>query len=120
MIYYCLFFLFVLATSLDRKELKKLQTIFTPILFGILVLFLGLQLRAIESYVIKEEAARWWLKNVKKEASFVSAATTEVALNAPEPVTRSKRTITPPRWIAWVLISFGGVVILHSMALAKP
>jgi hypothetical protein len=31
-----------------------------------------------------------------------------------------QKTIQPPEWIGWCLMSIGGVLILHSLAMRKP
>ena len=30
------------------------------------------------------------------------------------------RTVKPPEWLGWCLISVGGVVLLHALAMKKP
>ena len=31
-----------------------------------------------------------------------------------------RKTVVPPDWIGWALVSLGSVLILHALALPKP
>lgn len=88
-------------------------------MIGLIVLALGIQFRVVDSVTLTEEASSFIAKRIVKQQAaageippaFVPAAETQVA---------SKRTINPPEWLGWALISVGGVLILHSLAMQKP
>lgn len=90
-------------------------------LMGLIVLFLGLQVKCVSAYVLTEKAAKVVAKGLGKDQTpadagtrlqaFASAATTPAA---------ARRTIQPPAWLGWALISIGGVLVLHSLAMNKP
>jgi hypothetical protein len=31
-----------------------------------------------------------------------------------------KKVVQPPEWLGWCLMSIGGVLVLHSLAMRKP
>ena len=81
---------------------------------GLVVLFIGIQLRYVQSYTLNEPTSKFIAAQLgdagaAKPASFMPAA-------GPTP----RRTITPPPWLGWVMISFGSVLVLQSLAMPKP
>jgi hypothetical protein len=38
----------------------------------------------------------------------------------PSIATGPMRTVTPPDWIGWALLSVGSVLVLHSLVMPKP
>ena len=84
---------------------------------GIIVLLLGLQLRAGESCVLNEETTRWLMDQSDDPAVQLATKAGEV-LPAVAPTLR--KTIVPPQWIGWASLSLGSVLILHALALPKP
>ena len=88
---------------------------------GLVLLFLGLQIKFVDSYVLTENAASFVAKRMGKDQpadsgvianSFASAGS---ASPAPQ-----HRTFQPPTWLGWALMSVGAVLILHSLAMGKP
>jgi hypothetical protein len=43
-----------------------------------------------------------------------------VTLSTQSPLTTNRKRIRPPRWLHLALLSAGGVLVLHSLALKKP
>jgi hypothetical protein len=82
-------------------------------LVGLVVLLLGLQFRAVETYVLNERASKFLAERLPAVAaaddSFLASA-------GPTP----KRTIKVPTWIGYAAISVGAVLILHSLAMKRP
>ena len=92
------------------------------LLLGLIILYLGLQCRFVESFVLNERASRFLAsrseetKAITPGVNLAAAKTvfTVAAVGAP------LKTVTPPKWIGWALISIGSVLILHSLAMSKP
>jgi hypothetical protein len=84
-------------------------------LIGLVILFLGLQFRMVESYVLNDKASAFLSQRLKLVASsegdgsFMPAA-------GPAPL----RTVRPPVWLGYAFISVSAVLILHSLAMKKP
>ena len=84
---------------------------------GLIVLLFGIQLRLVESYLLNEETTRWLMQQSGDAAvQVVSKASELLPAAGPGP----RKTIVPPDWIGWAMISFGSVLVLHSLALPKP
>jgi hypothetical protein len=80
---------------------------------GLIVLLLGLQFRLVDSVVLTEPATRFVVEKFE---------TGELATTAPNWFAQTlpmKKVITPPKWIGWSLLSIGGVLVLHSLAMRK-
>jgi len=86
------------------------------LMIGLVVLALGMQFRMVESFVLNEKTTAMIAKQLKKEdtvtTTFVPSFTT-----APPP---SKRVVKPPRWLGYLLLSAGAVLVLHSLAMPRP
>jgi hypothetical protein len=83
-------------------------------LIGLVILLLGLQVRAVESYVLNEKASQFVAERMKLMASkdgetFMPAA-------GPTPL----RTVRPPIWLGYAFISVGAVLVLLSLAMKRP
>lgn len=82
-------------------------------MFGLVLLMLGIQFRLIDSIVLNEKASRFLAERMN-----VAAADGGSFLPAVGPTPR--RSVRPPQWLGWALISMGSVLILHSLAMKKP
>jgi hypothetical protein len=90
-------------------------------LIGLIVLYVGLQFRFVESYVLNEKSSRFLAQRLGSapEAPAINMiGLTQRIL--PGATTSAQRTMTPPEWIGWALISIGSVLVLHSLAMPKP
>ena len=90
-------------------------------ILGVVVLLAGIQLRFVDSYVLNESATKFLAEKFgtpgQETASSVMMPSLELAgPGASGPL----RTIKPPLWLSWALISLGSVLVLHSLALRKP
>ncbi len=86
-------------------------------MLGMLVLFLGIQFRVVDRYVLSDKATRILAKQMAGEDSAQAAALRAAdATNSPIP----QHVVEPPEWSGWCMISIGSVLILHSLALRKP
>ncbi|QDU91084.1 hypothetical protein Pla175_45020 [Pirellulimonas nuda] len=88
-------------------EFNRNQYFFT----GLVILLLGIQFRMVESYSLTPEAAKIVQKVGQDSAS--------VAASAP-PALAGSKSLSPPDWLGWCLMSVGSVLILHSLAMKKP
>jgi hypothetical protein len=85
---------------------------------GLVLLLLGLQFRYVDSFQLTESATDFLAKRVKKET--VTGPSPLVALfGQPQPVAGNK-TVRPPKWLGWSLVSIGAVLVLQSLAMKKP
>ena len=86
---------------------------------GLVILLLGVQFRLVDSFVLNEETAALVEKQLKitQVAATDSRAAAAVVQSTPGP---NLRVIRPPKWVGWALISVGGVLILHSLAMKRP
>ena len=85
-------------------------------IFGLVLLLAGVQLRLVETYVLNERASNFIAERVNHESS------SEEGLRAliPVPGQVQRRTIRPPDWLGFALMSVGTVLVLHSLAMKKP
>jgi len=87
-------------------------------LFGLVMLFLGVQLRMVDSFVLTPEATKVLAQTVGHPAAKADEIRQTAMLDSPAPVL--KKTVRPPEWIGWALLSFGAVLVLHSWAMPRP
>lgn len=87
-------------------------------LIGLVILFLGLQLRMVDTFVVNEDTAKFVAEQMNR-SEVASTNSMPISLNQTG-IPQVRRTIKPPRWIGWSLLSIGGIFVLHSLALRKP
>ena len=87
-------------------------------LVGLIILFLGIQFRMVESVTLNAKASAFLAKHLRRTSTGPVANAPPSVLGAAAPA--SHRTITPPRWLGWCLLSVGAVLVLHSFAMPKP
>jgi len=86
-------------------------------LAGLVLLFLGLQFRLVESFVLTPECTQILAERTGNRLAAVGAATPALT---PSDKPRAKKTVRPPDWLGWCLASVGAVLIMHSWAMRKP
>jgi hypothetical protein len=86
-------------------------------LAGLLLLFLGIEFRLIETVELTPELTQLLTERSNKPLASVSATAQTLI---PGDKSSAKRTVRPPDWVGWFLASIGGVLILHSLAMRKP
>lgn len=84
---------------------------------GLLVLFLGFQFRTVESYVLNEQTTNFIADKLGKSPVDQNNPF-RMIMPAAGPL--PKKTVRPPEWLGWCLMSVGGVLILHSLAMPRP
>jgi hypothetical protein len=88
---------------------------------GLVVLYAGLQFRCVESYVLNERASTFLAQrfgSADDAPRFLLGQALSPLL--PGRASGPLRTVTPPEWIGWALLSIGSVLVLHSLAMPKP
>jgi len=85
-------------------------------MLGIVVLFAGVQIRNVDSYVLNEKTSEFIAARISEQDGQVA----HTMFMLPEPATVLKRTVKPPPWLGWACISIGAVSVLHALALRKP
>ena len=85
---------------------------------GLVLLFLGIQFRLVDSVVLTSECTQLLAEATGKSAK--AADTSSPILQAFQRSAPVKKTVTPPDWLGWVLLSVGLVISLQSLAMKKP
>jgi len=82
-------------------------------LLGLVLLFLGIQFRLVDSVVLTPDFSRFLSQRFGQKSTnpvaFLPAAGPAVA-----------KTVRPPEWLGYSLMSIGSVLILHSLAMKRP
>lgn len=86
-------------------------------LAGLVLLFLGIQFRMVDSAVLTSEFTTFLAARVGHPA--VAAANAAESLTGAD-VKLPPKTVRPPEWLGWSLASIGSVLILHSLAMPRP
>ncbi len=87
-------------------------------LMGVVILFLGIQLRVVDTFVLNERATKVINSRIKQPAAESGMYTAQSRFDpylsyAGSPGLESaKRAITPPRWLGWSFCSIGAVLIV--------
>ena len=90
-------------------------------MIGVVLLALGIQFRLVDSVTLTQEASQFLAKQFQAKKAEPSDVPTAFVAAAEDPkVLAGKKTIKPPQWLGWALISMGGVLVLHSLAMPKP
>ncbi len=93
-------------------------------LAGLVILALGIQFRMVESVTLNKQCSEFLHKKFgKKEQTAAPQVANNVSFwtesKAVEAIP-SLRTVRPPRWLGFALLSVGAVLVLHSLAMPKP
>jgi uncharacterized membrane protein HdeD (DUF308 family) len=82
------------------------------LMFGVIVLLIGIQFRTFESFTMSEKATHF----IAARMQDTTAAATTIISASPVP----RKVLRPPQWLGWSLISVGSVLILHAFGMKKP
>ena len=91
-------------------DLNRHQFLF----IGLLVLLLGLQVRYVNAYVLNPQATQFLAEHTGQSSPSTSL------FSAAGAGAGARKTIQPPEWLSWCLISLGAVLVLHSLAMPRP
>jgi hypothetical protein len=82
---------------------------------GVIALLLGWQLRYVDSFVLNEKASTYLAQQFSEGPSVAAVGPDLRRFLGPTP--QFRRTVRPPRWVGFSLLSLGGVLVLHSFAM---
>ena len=86
-------------------------------LAGLVLVLFGLQFRLIDSVVLTPE----FTKFLADRAGYAFAPPGEATQTvAQAQAVLPAKTLHPPEWLGWALLSVGAVAVLHSLSLRKP
>lgn len=85
-------------------------------LVGLVIVALGVQLRMVETFVLNEKASRFLAERLP--GGMANADGDQAVMPAVGATPR--RTVRPPTWLGYALMSIGAVLILHSLAMKRP
>ena len=84
---------------------------------GLVLLFLGAQFRLVDSLVLTPELTQFLAEQTGHPLAAVNT-TTQSLMQLEKPIAR--KTVRPPDWLGWSLLSLGAVLVLQSVAMKKP
>jgi hypothetical protein len=80
-------------------------------LAGLVLLFLGIQFRMIDTVQLTPEFSQFLAERQGHPLAAVGTAGGKAT---------ARSTYQPPEWLGWMLGSAGAVLVLHSWAMSKP
>jgi hypothetical protein len=86
-------------------------------LVGLVLLLVGIQIHLVDSYVLTPEFTQILAERTGHPLASVNAATSALIQPDASPI---KKTISPPQWLGWAVMSIGSVLVLHAMGMKKP
>ena len=83
---------------------------------GLVLLFMGIEFRTIDSAVLTAEFTGIL---AKQSGSPVAAVNSVAEFLSPTKRPVLQKTVHPPEWIGWTLLTIGCVAVFHSLAMPK-
>jgi hypothetical protein len=84
---------------------------------GLACLLLGIQFRVVDSFELTPEFTQFLASRTGHPMASVNAAAQTLTLSD-KPLAR--KSVRPPEWLGFSLMSIGAVLILHSFGMKKP
>jgi hypothetical protein len=84
---------------------------------GLVLLALGLQFRMVDTIELTPEFTQFLAKQTGHPLAAVS--TTAQSLTQSDAPMLKGKSIRPPDWVGWSLISLGAIMVLHSWAMPR-
>lgn len=88
-------------------------------MIGLVLLLLGAEFRLVNKFVLNSEATQMLAKRAGHPIAAVNNAA-QTLLQTDKPLPMVKKSLQPPDWLGWALVSIGSVLVLHSFSLPKP
>lgn len=86
---------------------------------GIVCILMGVQMRMVESFVLTPKASQFVERNIRSSGLRTQGSAYDIdpILLAAGPT--PKKTLTPPRWLGWAVMSAGAILTLHGLTLRR-
>jgi hypothetical protein len=92
-------------------------------LAGLIILAMGLQFRMVESVTLNKECSEFLHRKLSRKGESGTPPANNVALFGEKRAIENiaeLRTLRPPQWLGYALLSVGAVLVLHSLAMRRP
>jgi len=92
-------------------------------LAGLIILAMGLQFRMVESVTLNKECSEFLHRKLSKKGEAGTTPANNVAFFGESQAVKGipeLRTLRPPQWLGYALLSVGAVLVLHSLAMRRP
>jgi hypothetical protein len=83
-------------------------------MIGLLLLFFGAHFRCVNSIVLNKHTTQFLAERMSSDDLAGGKPSTWLASQG-----GANKTITPPTWLGWSLLSVGSVITLHSLVMRK-
>jgi hypothetical protein len=83
-------------------------------LAGLVLLFLGIQFRMMDSFTLNEKTTRFLASRMQDRGAVPTVALVGDGGSI------GRKVVQPPQWLGYALLSIGSVLVLHSLAMPKP
>ena len=83
---------------------------------GVIILLLGIQFRAVDTFVLNDKTTKFLAERLPSTSNAEAGMLSLYPSGAP----MIGKSLKPPQWLGWSLLSIGSVLILHSLAMKKP
>jgi hypothetical protein len=83
---------------------------------GLVLLFMGIEFRAIDSAVLTPEFTGIL---AQRSGSPVAAVNSVAEFLSPAKKPVLQKTVHPPEWIGWTLLTVGCVAVFHALAMPR-
>jgi hypothetical protein len=97
-------------------DLNRNQFLF----LGLVILLIGLQVKYVSAYVLKPEATQFLAERTGQSSPAQSGSMAAFFGITGGTSAAPRKVLEPPEWLGWCLISLGGVLVLHSLAMRRP
>ena len=83
---------------------------------GLVFLLLGLEFNMVDTFQLSPKFSQFLAERTNHPVASVSATTQTLFQTDNPPLQKS---VSPPEWLGWSLLSIGSVLVLHSWGMKK-